>query len=93
MVIEASRNTPNVLACVLVIVAFLSLQDPRERPEEHREEADRCHNRYADERSDFMTALNIWDRVLPGGRRTQQFRVAQAMQQRIHELYPYAPMA
>jgi ATP-dependent helicase HrpA len=61
MVIEASRNTPNVLACVLVIVAFLSLQDPRERPEEHREEADRCHNRYADERSDFMTALNIWD--------------------------------
>ncbi|MDN5972824.1 ATP-dependent RNA helicase HrpA [Bifidobacterium crudilactis] len=62
MVIEASRNTPNVLACVLVIVAFLSLQDPRERPEEHREEADRCHNRYADERSDFMTALNIWDR-------------------------------
>jgi ATP-dependent helicase HrpA len=44
------------------IVAFLSLQDPRERPEEHREEADRCHNRYADEHSDFMTALNIWDR-------------------------------
>jgi ATP-dependent helicase HrpA len=62
MVIEASHNTPNVLACVLVIVAFLSLQDPRERPEEHREEADRCHNRYADEHSDFLTALNIWDR-------------------------------
>ncbi|MCI1636145.1 ATP-dependent RNA helicase HrpA [Bifidobacterium sp.] len=62
MVIEASHSTPNVLACVLVIVAFLSLQDPRERPEEHREEADRCHNRYADEHSDFMTALNIWDR-------------------------------
>ena len=62
MVIEASHSTPNVLASVLVIVAFLSLQDPRERPQEQREEADRCHNRYADEQSDFITALNIWDR-------------------------------
>ena len=64
MVIEAARSTsPNTLATVLVIVAFLSLQDPRERPEEHREEADRIHNRYADPTSDFLTALNIWDRV------------------------------
>lgn len=64
MVIEAARSTsPNTLAAVLVIVAFLSLQDPRERPEEHREEADRIHNRYADPTSDFLTALNIWDRV------------------------------
>ena len=64
MVIEAARSTsPNTLAAVLVIVAFLSLQDPRERPEEHREEADRIHNRYADPTSDFLTALNIWDCV------------------------------
>lgn len=64
MVIEAARSTsPNTLAAVLVIVAFLSLQDPRERPEEHREETDRIHNRYADPTSDFLTALNIWDRV------------------------------
>ncbi len=64
MVIEAARSTtPNTLAAVLVIVAFFSLQDPRERPEENRDEADRIHNRYADESSDFLTALNIWDRV------------------------------
>uniref|UniRef100_UPI00242E40D6 DEAD/DEAH box helicase n=1 Tax=Bifidobacterium pullorum TaxID=78448 RepID=UPI00242E40D6 len=64
MVIEAARSTtPNTLAAVLVVVAFLSLQDPRERPEENREEADRIHNRYADPSSDFLTALNIWDRV------------------------------
>ncbi len=62
MIIEAARNTtPNTLAAILVIVAFLSLQDPRERPEDNREEADRLHNRYADELSDFLTALNIWD--------------------------------
>ena len=64
MIIEAARSTtPNTLAAVLVVVAFLSLQDPRERPEEHREEADRIHNRYADANSDFLTALNMWDRV------------------------------
>ena len=64
MVIEAARSTtPNTLAAVLVVVAFLSLQDPRERPEEKREEADCIHNRYAYETSDFLTALNIWDRA------------------------------
>lgn len=64
MVIEAARSTtPNTLAAVLVVVAFLSLQDPRERPDENRDEADRIHNRYADPGSDFLTALNIWDRV------------------------------
>ncbi|MBM6698917.1 ATP-dependent RNA helicase HrpA [Bifidobacterium pullorum subsp. saeculare] len=64
MVIEAAaKTTPDTLAAVLVIVAFLSLQDPRERPDEAREEADRIHNRYADATSDFLTALNIWDRV------------------------------
>ncbi|NEG95950.1 ATP-dependent RNA helicase HrpA [Bifidobacterium sp. SMB2] len=62
MVVEAAKDTPNTLAAVLVVVAFLSLQDPRERPEDKREEADRIHNRYADESSDFLTALNIWDR-------------------------------
>ena len=64
MVIEAAKSgSPNTLAAVLVVVAFLSLQDPRERPDDNREEADRIHNRYADETSDFLTALNIWDRV------------------------------
>ncbi|TPF92298.1 ATP-dependent helicase [Bifidobacterium sp. UTBIF-68] len=64
MVIEAAKSgSPNLLAQVLVVVSFLSLQDPRERPDDKREEADRIHNRYADETSDFLTALNIWDRV------------------------------
>ncbi|MDD6461546.1 MAG: DUF3418 domain-containing protein [Bifidobacteriaceae bacterium] len=61
-VIEAARRaTPDVLADVLVVVSFMSLQDPRERPEDKRDEADRIHNRYADASSDFLTALNIWD--------------------------------
>ncbi|WEV41582.1 DUF3418 domain-containing protein [Bifidobacterium sp. ESL0682] len=64
MILEAAqKSTPNTLAAVLVIVAFLSLQDPRERPDAIRAEADRVHNRYADETSDFLTALNMWDHI------------------------------
>lgn len=63
MILEAGKiGTADVLACVLVIVAFLSLQDPRERPEDKREEADQLHQRYSDPQSDFLTILNIWDR-------------------------------
>lgn len=62
MIIEANRSSDaNTLACILVIVSFLSLQDPRERPEEKRDEADTLHRRYVDESSDFLTILNIWD--------------------------------
>ncbi|KFF31291.1 DUF3418 domain-containing protein [Bifidobacterium bombi] len=70
MIIEAAHTTTaNTLAALLVVVAFLSLQDPRERPEEVREEADHIHNRYADQTSDYLTALNIWDTVFgPDGK-------------------------
>lgn len=67
MILQAAQDaTPNTLAAVLVVVAFLSLQDPRERPEEKRDEADRAHARYEDPSSDFLTALNIWHRFFPG---------------------------
>lgn len=64
MIIEAHHTSdPNTLAAILVIVSFLSLQDPRERPEEKREEADTIHRRYVDASSDFLTILNIWDQL------------------------------
>lgn len=58
MLIEADR-----MGCaseVLIIVAALSIQDPRERPLENQEAADTAHARYADRRSDFITYLNMW---------------------------------
>lgn len=45
---------------VIVIAAALSIQDPRERPAEHRQAADEQHARFADERSDFLAYLNLW---------------------------------
>ena len=59
MVLEADRL--GCVAEVLVIAAALSIQDPRERPLEHQQAADESHRRFADERSDFMAHLNLWN--------------------------------
>lgn len=58
MLIEADRQ--GCASEVLVIVAALSIQDPRERPAELQEAADQAHRRYADPTSDFITYLNMW---------------------------------
>ena len=58
MVIEADR-----LGClreVLVIVAAMSIQDPRERPLEKKELAAAAHKRFAVENSDFGSYLALW---------------------------------
>jgi ATP-dependent helicase HrpA len=46
---------------MIVIASFLGLQDPRERPQEAREAADRAHATFADERSEFVSILKLWD--------------------------------
>ena len=58
VLVEAAR-----LACLgeaLVVAAFLSIQDPRERPSGSTQVADERHAQFADDRSDFVTALNLW---------------------------------
>ncbi|MEW9900105.1 ATP-dependent RNA helicase HrpA [Chitinivorax sp. PXF-14] len=49
------------LAEILTIASGLSIQDPRERPYEAREAVDRAQARFADERSDFLAYLKLWD--------------------------------
>jgi ATP-dependent helicase HrpA len=61
MVLEADR-----LGCVrevMVVAAALSIQDPRERPVEHRQAADAAHARFADPTSDFLGWLQLWTYV------------------------------
>ncbi|MBI5919847.1 MAG: ATP-dependent RNA helicase HrpA [Nitrosomonadales bacterium] len=48
------------LSEILIIASALSLQDPRDRPQERREAADATHQRFNDERSDFLAYLKIW---------------------------------
>ncbi|KAA9086555.1 ATP-dependent RNA helicase HrpA [Microbacterium radiodurans] len=61
MLVEA--RTSGVTRDVLAIVAGMSIQDVRERPEEQREAADRMHARFADPTSDFLTLLNLWNHL------------------------------
>ncbi|GAB5606337.1 ATP-dependent RNA helicase HrpA [Sideroxyarcus sp. TK5] len=46
---------------IVIIASALSLQDPRDRPAERREAADAAHQRFNDERSDFLAYLKLWD--------------------------------
>ncbi len=45
---------------VLVIAAALSVQDPRDRPMDQRQQADEAHKQFADPKSDFVTYLRLW---------------------------------
>ena len=58
ILLEAGRT--GCLAEALVIAAFLSIQDPRERPADKADAANERHAQFADERSDFITVLNLW---------------------------------
>ncbi len=58
ILLEAGRT--GCLAEALVIAAFLSIQDPRERPADKADAASERHAQFADERSDFITVLNLW---------------------------------
>lgn len=68
MILEADK-----LDCaseVIAIAAALSIQDPRERPEDKLAQAQQQHAQFADARSDFLTFLNLWNWIQTE-RRTQ----------------------
>jgi len=46
---------------VLILVAALAIQDPRERPLDRQQAADEKHRRFRDEQSDFLALLNLWN--------------------------------
>ncbi|MEQ3658516.1 MAG: ATP-dependent RNA helicase HrpA [Glaciecola sp.] len=45
---------------VMIITAGLSVQDPRERPQDKKQAADEKHKDFADADSDFISLLNLW---------------------------------
>ena len=59
MLLEAAHT--GCLRELLVIGAAVSVQDPRERPFEKQQQADEAHALFADERSDFLGTLKLWD--------------------------------
>lgn len=45
---------------MMIIVSALSIQDPRERPQEKQQASDEKHRRFTDKKSDFLAFLNLW---------------------------------
>ncbi|MEV0671474.1 ATP-dependent RNA helicase HrpA [Mycobacterium sp. NPDC050441] len=59
MILQA--DTEGCVREVLVLAAALSIPDPRERPTDREEAARQKHARFADEHSDFISYLNLWN--------------------------------
>jgi ATP-dependent helicase HrpA len=59
MVLEAERH--GCVREVMVIAAALSIQDPRERPQDARQQADEAHRRFDVAGSDLLSLVALWD--------------------------------
>ncbi len=58
MILEAQKN--DVLAETLIVVAALSIQDPRDINEQTQAAASRAHAKWQDPRSDFLFFIHLW---------------------------------
>lgn len=72
------------LAEILIIAAALTIQDPRERPLEKVDAADRAHEPFRDERSDFLGYLELWKFFDDAIRHRKSNRKLQAL---VHERF------
>ncbi|WP_431812679.1 ATP-dependent RNA helicase HrpA [Kocuria sp. cx-455] len=61
MIVEAERR--DCTREVMVLAAALTVQDPRERPLEHRQAADESHKRFKDKTSDFLSYAMLWQYI------------------------------
>ena len=59
MIVQARAE--GALPEILILVAFLSIQDVRERPSDKVDAADLAHKQWIDPKSDFITILNLWN--------------------------------
>ena len=59
MLVESSRA--GCLRELMIIVAGLAVQDPRERPLEKSQAADAAHAEFVHDRSDFLSYVKMWE--------------------------------
>jgi ATP-dependent helicase HrpA len=60
MVLSTLSDANTTTVDVLIVVAFLSIQDPRERPSDHAPAADQAHSAFRVQDSDFASILALW---------------------------------
>ncbi|MBD3814672.1 MAG: DUF3418 domain-containing protein, partial [Betaproteobacteria bacterium] len=61
MVLSALPQADATSVDILIVVAFLSIQDPRERPADHAQAADQAQQAFRVADSDFAGILALWD--------------------------------
>lgn len=66
---------------VLIIVAALSVQDPRDRPMDKAEQADAAHAPFRDGSSDFLSFLKLWTWFGENSRHLSQQKLRKLCQQ------------
>ncbi|MEP6677686.1 MAG: ATP-dependent RNA helicase HrpA [Betaproteobacteria bacterium] len=59
-ILQAARER-GCLAEALVIASALAVPDPRERPLAHAQAADLAHQKFRDDRSDFLSLVALWE--------------------------------
>ncbi len=59
MICQANRES--IISEILVVVSFLSIRDPRERPILKQAAADEAHRQWFDERSDYVSIIKLWN--------------------------------
>lgn len=56
-----AANQYGALKEVIIIISALTINDPRERPQDQRQKADEKHAQFKDDKSDFISFIKIWD--------------------------------
>ncbi|HEX6930149.1 MAG TPA: ATP-dependent RNA helicase HrpA, partial [Gammaproteobacteria bacterium] len=57
-----AADAQRCLSEMLIITTALTIQDPRERPQDLQQQADEAHAQFNDAKSDFLGLLNLWNR-------------------------------
>ena len=85
MLLEAKKE--RVLPEMRVIVAALSVPDPRRRPPEKQADADYAHRTFAEPNSDFLTLLTLWHSFFDSGKQKTASRGEKAFCRRHYLSY------
>lgn len=91
MVMSGAQN--GALWEAIVITAALSIQDPRERPQDKRAVADEKHSRFESEHSDFVAYLNLWNYIEAQQQALTRNQFRKQCQKDFFSLYASARMA
>lgn len=80
MLMEAAQT--GCLRELLVIVAALSVQDPRDRPMDKQQQADEAQQEFRHESSDFLSFYNLWQHLVEKKKHLSRRKFTQYCRQR-----------